>query len=44
MEYQKINDVSKQTTTRDLKILVNKKVLIKYGKTGKGTKYILKGS
>ena len=40
-EYQKINEVSKPTATRNLKELVDKKILIKYGETGKGTFYTL---
>ncbi len=40
-EYQEINNVSKPTVTRELKGLVDKKVLVRYGETGKGTYYTL---
>lgn len=40
-EYQKINKVSKQTSTRDLELLSDKKIFLKIGKTGKGTYYKL---
>lgn len=43
-EYQKIFKVSKATATRDLTGLINKGILVQYGKTGKGTFYKLKGS
>ena len=39
--YQKINNVSKPTATRELSELVDKKIFTKCGKTGKGTHYIL---
>ena len=41
-EYQEISDVSKPTVTRDFNILINKSILQKKGRTGKGTYYILK--
>lgn len=40
-EYQKINNVSKQTATRDLVSLFKKNIFLKYGVTGKGTYYVL---
>ena len=40
-EYQEINNVSKPTATRELKGLVDKKIFVKYGGTGKGTYYTL---
>lgn len=40
-EYQEINNVSKPTVTRELRGLVDKKVLVRYGETGKGTYYTL---
>lgn len=40
-EYQAINETTKKTATRDLVRLVNKEILIKKGKTGKGVFYIL---
>jgi ATP-dependent DNA helicase RecG len=41
-EYQKINDISRQTATRDLKELVEKfKILRRDGITGAGTSYAL---
>lgn len=42
--YQKLTGVSKPTATRDLRDLTEKSVLEKYGITGKGTAYKLKGS
>jgi len=44
LEYQKLTGVSKPTSTRDLLELVKKSVFKKFGKTGKGTLYKLKGS
>lgn len=43
-EYQKINDISKPTATRDLSELVKLKIINKIGKRGEGTYYILIGS
>ncbi len=43
-EYQKINDVSRQTASRDLADLVNKGVLKQVGTAGRGTYYILNAS
>lgn len=42
--YQELTGVSKPTSTRDLRELTEKFVLEKYGATGKGTAYRLKGS
>jgi len=42
--YQELTGVSKPTSTRDLRELTKKSVLEKYGATGKGTAYRLKGS
>ncbi|MCD6274451.1 MAG: putative DNA binding domain-containing protein [Candidatus Aenigmarchaeota archaeon] len=39
--YQEINKISKQTATRELKELVDKKIFVKHGETGKGTYYTL---
>jgi len=44
LEYQKLTGASKPTSTRDLLELVKKSVFKKFGKTGKGTLYKLKGS
>ena len=43
-EYQELNKVSKQTATRDLKEIEEKRIFERVGSTGKGTFYILKGS
>ena len=44
-EYQEINDISRQTATRDLKELVEKfKILRREGITGSGTSYTLNDS
>src|SRR5665213_2718335 len=44
-EYQEINDISRQTATRDLKELVEKfKILHREGITGSGTSYTLNDS
>lgn len=43
-DYKELTGVSKPTATRDLNDLVRKKVFDKYGITGKGTIYKLKGS
>lgn len=43
-KYQEINKVSKRTTTRDFKTLIEKNIIKKLGKTGKGTEYILIGA
>lgn len=40
-EYQRITGVSKPTATRELKELVEKKVFVRHGETGKGTFYSL---
>jgi predicted HTH transcriptional regulator len=39
--YQSINQISKAVATKDLSDLVNRKLILKIGTTGKGTKYIL---
>ncbi|MBO8167520.1 MAG: putative DNA binding domain-containing protein [Kosmotoga sp.] len=41
-EYQKINNITKRTASRDLSELVSKNIFIQTGITGKGTYYILK--
>ena len=38
-EYQKINNISKATATRDLAKLVEMKILLQHGTVGKGTVY-----
>lgn len=43
-KYQKLNDVSKPTATRELSDLVEKGIIERQGRTGRGTIYILKGS
>ena len=40
-EYREINETTKKTATRDLQTLVNREILIKKGRTGKGVYYIL---
>ncbi|MDE2058550.1 MAG: DUF4062 domain-containing protein [candidate division NC10 bacterium] len=40
-EYQDAFSVSKPTATRDLEVLRRKQVLVKVGRTGKGTHYVL---
>jgi ATP-dependent DNA helicase RecG len=40
-DYQKMNDVSKPTATRELSALVDKGLIIRHGKTGRGTGYFL---
>ena len=40
-DYQEAFDVSKPTATRDLEALRQKGVLVKVGRTGKGTHYLL---
>jgi len=40
-DYHKINDVSKPTATRELSALVDKGLIIRHGKTGRGTGYFL---
>lgn len=42
-EYQKITNSIKRTASRDLKDLVDKKILQQIGTTGRGTEYILWG-
>jgi ATP-dependent DNA helicase RecG len=42
-EYQQLTGASKPTATRDLEDLVKRTVLVKAGKTGRGTHYVLKG-
>ena len=42
-EYQKLTSVSRITSSRDIKELVNKHIFIKIGKHGQGVKYKLKG-
>jgi len=41
-EYQEINGVIKKTASRDLGVLIDKRILEKVGSTGKGTHYIMK--
>lgn len=41
-EYQKINNISKPTATRDLAKLVKMKILRQYGIVGQGTVYVIK--
>jgi len=41
-EYQKLNGVIKKTASRDLGVLIDKRILEKIGTTGKGTHYIMK--
>lgn len=43
-EYQELNSVSKKTASRDLNELVKNEIFRQIGITGKGTRYILKGS
>ncbi len=43
-EYQGLVAVSKRTSSRDLEDLVARGVLERFGRTGKGTHYVLKGS
>jgi ATP-dependent DNA helicase RecG len=40
-QYQELSQTSKRTATNDLKLLVEKGILMKIGVTGKGTQYIL---
>jgi ATP-dependent DNA helicase RecG len=40
-DYQKMNDVSKPTATRELSALVDKGLIARHGKTGRGTEYSL---
>jgi ATP-dependent DNA helicase RecG len=40
-DYQKINDVSKPTATRELSALVDKGLITRHGKTGRETGYFL---
>lgn len=40
--YQRVCEISERTASRDLNYLVEKGILMQLGKTGKGTKYILK--
>lgn len=42
--YQELTGVSKPTATRDLEDMVRRGVLVKEGRTGRGTSYQLKGS
>jgi ATP-dependent DNA helicase RecG len=41
--YQKLNDIGKSVAATDLQDLVNKKLLVRIGATGRGTKYVLPG-
>ncbi|PWG79530.1 ATP-binding protein [Pararcticibacter amylolyticus] len=41
-DYQRINETSERTATRDLQELVEMRLIIKAGSTGKGTYYFLK--
>ena len=41
-ESQKLNNVSKRTTTRDFENLIKKDIIIQIGITGRGTEYTLK--
>lgn len=42
-EYQKINEISRQTASRDLKEMVDLNILLKHGKTGRDVHYTLAG-
>ena len=41
-EYQKLNNISKRTATRDFEVLIKKDIITQFGITGKGTEYTLK--
>jgi len=41
-EYKKINKVSKATATKDLRMMVDKLLIVKKGTTGRGTEYHLR--
>ncbi len=43
-KYQDLNGVSKATASRELSVLVNKGIIERHGRTGRGTIYTLKGS
>ena len=43
-EYQEINDVSRQTASRDLAEMVNKGILLQMGTAGRGSYYVLNAS
>ena len=43
-EYQELNSVSKPTATRELSFLVERGIIVRHGRTGRGTIYKLKGS
>ena len=43
-EYQKLNDVSKSTASRELSVLVDKGIIERLGRTGRGSYTYLKGS
>ena len=43
-EYQKLNEVSRATATRELSALVKRGIIERQGRTGRGTVYVLKGS
>jgi ATP-dependent DNA helicase RecG len=40
-EYQKINEIGKSVTIEELRNLVEKQILVRIGKTGRGTYYEL---
>jgi len=40
-EYQEINKTTKKTASRDLALLIEKRIFVKIGSTGKGTYYVL---
>lgn len=42
--YQQINLVSKRTASTEMTDLVNKKILVRIGLTGRGTEYVLWGN
>lgn len=42
--YQELAHVAKATATRELAEMVEKGIIVRYGETGKGTFYVLKGS
>jgi ATP-dependent DNA helicase RecG len=40
--YQKLNNIGKSVSTTDLQDLVEKRILVRVGKSGRGIGYILK--
>jgi ATP-dependent DNA helicase RecG len=43
-EYQKLNEVSRSTAARELSALIERGIIERHGRTGRGTVYVLKGS